>query len=281
MNAVSFSLFGYKGNLSSAYPFASYFRGVSFNMKMIELIYPGWKMHLILDEPTFEHFKEYFDYHVEGGRLAIEVIEPDELCMMMLQRMRPIFSGDYDRVICRDLDSLVSYKERQAVEYWMSTGKIAHAITDSVSHTIPLMGGMVGFMCKEFREIFNVDFKSFVRRASRIKWGVKGADQDFLNQIVLPKVADPNKPSIVEHYLLGMPQSFRGECHHIIQDITLPDVKPMLEESNKLIEHIGADGFRQDQALVFFDKHFTPEQKEYYNLIEDQFKEVFYWRNEI
>jgi hypothetical protein len=278
MNAISFSLFGYKGNVSSAYPFGGYFRGVSFNMKMAELIYPGWKMHLVLDEPTYDHFKEYFDYHVEGGRLNIDVLVPDDLCMMMLQRMRPVFQN-YDRVICRDLDSLVSYKERQAVEYWISTGRVAHCITDSVSHTIALMGGMVGFSCKELRDLLGVDdFKSMVRLGRRINYEIKGADQDFLNQVILPKVANPARPSIVEHYLLGMPQSFRGECYHEIQDIPLPDVKPMFSECNRFIEHIGADGYKQDQCLLFFDKHFTSEQKDYHNEIEDKFKEVFYWR---
>lgn len=280
MNAITFSLFGYKGNLSSAYPFASYFRGVSFNLKMCELIYPGWKVHLILDEPTYEHFKEYFDYHVEGGRLAIEVIEPDELCMMMLSRMRPIFEN-YDRILCRDLDSLVTYKERQAVEYWISTGRLGHCMTDSVSHNISLMGGMVGFDCKQFRDVIAVDsFKSMVRRGRHIDYTVKGADQTFLNQAILPKIAH----SLVEHYLEGLPQSFRGECFtgpDAIQNIPPADIPPEYAESNKLIEHIGADGFKCDMALVFFEKYFTKEQKEYYNKIEDKFKEVHYWRMEV
>lgn len=282
MNALSFSLFNYHGNLSSEVPFASYFRGLSFNIKMAELLYPGWRVHCTLDTPTYEGFKDYFDYHVDGSSLNIDVIEPDKLCKMMLHRIRPIFTGNYDRLLCRDLDSLISYRERQAVEYWISTGRIVHCMTDSVSHNIALMGGMVGFMCKQFKEIMAVmEFDDLVRMGRHIDYSVKGADQDFLNRVVLPKVSNPAHPTIVEHYLLGRAQSWLGECFNYVQDIEIEGVSREMEETNAFIEHIGADGFKQDRALMFFEKHLPPERLAYHAQIEDQFKEVFYWRNEI
>lgn len=275
MNCLSYALFGYAGNLSNDYPFAAYFRGLTFNIKMAELLFPGWRVHVTLDRATYDHFKAYFDYMVAGERLDIEVVEHADLCMHMLQRMAPLFNPRYDRVLCRDTDSLTSYRERQAVEYWVQTGRIAHCMTDSVSHNIALMGGMVGFQSKEFREAVGVDsFKKMTRLAQGIDFRIKGADQVFLNRYVLPRVAH----SLVEHYLLGMPQSFRGECYNYIQDIDVPEVSRDLQESNLLTEHIGASGFNSDRALIFFDKYFTAAQQEFYNTIEDQFKEVHYWR---
>lgn len=275
MNAISFSLFGHDKTLSSAYPFASYIRGLTFNIKMAELIYPSWRCHCILDDETYEYFQPLFDYYVEGNKLNIDVVPYSELCMMMLTRVKPVFDERYDRVICRDVDSLITYKERQAVEYWIKTGRVIHAMTDSVSHNIALMGGMVGFCCKEFREIMKVDsFEKLVKLGRNIDYTKKGADQEFLNRVVLPKV----QHTITEHYLLGMKQSFRGECYDYIQDVPPADIKPELAESNLLIEHLGSSGFRSDAALLFFEKHQTNEQKEFYRVIEEQFTNIHYWR---
>lgn len=278
-NAISFSLFGYNKAQDNGFSFSSYMRGLTMNIKMAELIFPNWKVHVTLDEGTYNHFKGYFDYHTKGGKIDIDVVPLQDLCMMMLHRMKPIFCGKYDRVICRDTDSLLSYKERQAVEYWISTGRVAHAMTDSISHTIPLMGGMVGFTCNEFKSMIGCDsFDKMVEMGSGIDYRIKGADQDFLNVYVLPKI----QSSIVEHYLLGVKQSFRGECYNYIQDIVVPDVLPMIrEESNNLSYHLGAAGFRMDAAVLFCDKYLSKEQKDYYALIEDKYKEIHYWRNGI
>lgn len=275
MNVLSYSLFGYNGDISGAVPFSAYFRGLGFNIKMAEFLFPDWRVHVTIDTRTYNRFREYFDYHVTGNRIDINVVDHEDLCMHMLQRMEPCFNPKYDRVICRDADSLISYRERQAVEYWINSGRIAHCITDSVSHTIAMMGGMVGFMCREFRDAMGVEtFKEMTDLSGRINFNIKGSDQDFLNQHVLPKVAG----SLVEHYLLGMPQSFRGECHHTIQDIDIPGVSREMECTNLFTEHIGASGFKSDHALLFFDQYFTKEQSDYYNTIEDQFKEIHYWR---
>lgn len=277
-NAISFSLFGYKGDLSDGYPFASYMRGLSFNLKMAEIIYPSWRVHLFVDRTTYEAFKPYFDYHVEGERLDLFIDEPSQLCEMMLHRMIPVFLK-YDRVLCRDVDSLLSYRERQAVEYWISTGRVVHAMTDSVSHTVALMGGMIGFMCKEFRDIIGAhSYSEFLNlgRNQKIDYNKKGADQEFLNRVIHPKIAH----TMVEHYLLGMPNSFRGEYHNTIKDIPLADIPESARESNHLIFHLGQSGFAHEAALKFFDHMFTEERKEYYANIENQYKQIHYWAND-
>ena len=180
----------------------------------------------------------------------------------------------YDRVICRDTDSLLSYRERQAVAYWERAPKMAHAITDSISHTITLMGGMIGFQSGPFRDRMEVNsFDDLLSLSQGIDFNRKGADQDFLNRYVLPKVAD----SITEHFVLGHPQTFRGDCHNFIHDIDLKEigVPDELKETNGYGFHIGAAGFQTDAVVKFLQKH--GKDNEYWEGIEKQYPEVFYW----
>lgn len=275
-NAISFSLFGYNQQHESCFEWKSYMRGFHINMRMSEVLYPGWKVCLQVDEPSFNS-KYYPYFQAIASNVDVVKTHNAELCRMMLYRMVPIFKlnaqGDlaYDRVICRDTDSLLTYKERQAVAYWEQGTKMAHAITDSVSHTVALMGGMVGFRAGAFRDRMGVSsFEDLLALSQGIDYNRKGADQDFLNRYVLPRVAD----SITEHYLLGMPQSFRGDCHHAVQDIDL-GTPTGFKETNALGFHVGASGFQTDGTVKFLQAH--GKNNEYWNEIEKQFPDVFYW----
>ncbi len=276
-NVISFSLFGFDSERAEGcFDFNSYFRYLSLNLRMAALIYPDWIVNIVLDEPTYNSvYKYFFDYHKDNGKLTFQVVPSQPLCKMMLQRMSPAFIEGCDRFICRDLDSLFSYREAQAVQFWVNAGRVCSAITDSISHTISLMGGMIGFQSKEFSERMKVDsFEGLLSYDTNINFSFKGSDQTFLNQRVLPRVAD----SMVEHYVLGMKNSFRDMCYDHIQDIEL-SIPIELKESNQLINHIGQSGYAIEPALLFFDKHMTETQKRYYDKIEKEYKQIFYWHN--
>jgi hypothetical protein len=277
MNCLSYTLFGFNETHASCFDFRSYLRGLHINIRMAEVLYPGWKVSVVIDEPSYlSPYKPYFDQLDQDKKIDLYVIAKRPLCEMMLYRLLPLFQikrgeNKYDRVICRDTDSLLTYKERQAVAYWEAGPKMAHAITDSVSHTIALMGGMIGFLSGPFRDRMqanNID--DLLSQSVGIDFSRKGADQDFLNRYVLPKVAD----SITEHYLLGMPQSFRGDCHHAVQpmDTGTKDYT----ETNGLGFHIGASGFQADGAVKFLEREGL--MQEYWAETERLYPEVFYWR---
>lgn len=274
-NVISFSLFGYDSERAEGcFDFNSYFRYLSLSLRMAALIFPDWMVNVVLDKATYDSkFKYFFDYHAENGKLTFQIVDKQPLCQMMLQRISPAFMEGCDRFICRDLDSLFTYREAQAVQIWINSGRIGSAITDSISHTIDLLGGMIGFQSKEFRERMGVDsFAGLLSLDTNIDFSVKGSDQVFLHQRVLPKVQD----SLVEHFILGMKQSFRGMCYNYIEDIPL-DIPIELKESNTLVSHIGTAGYAIEPTLIFFDKYMTKEQKLYYNKIERQYKDIFYW----
>jgi hypothetical protein len=279
VNAISYSLFGYNQQHENCYDFRAYLRGLHLNIRIAELLYPGWEIVVMVDNSVVD--SPYWDYlmQLEQGRICLCDMKSRELCTMMLYRLFPIFMNKekfilYDRVICRDTDSLLSYRERQAVAYWERSPKMAHAITDSVSHTITLMGGMIGFMSGPFRERMGVkSFDELLSLSQGIDFNRKGADQDFLNRYVLPKVAD----SITEHFVLGHPQTFRGDCHNFIHDIDLKEigVPDELKETNGYGFHIGASGFQTDAVVKFLEKH--GKDNEYWEGLEKQYPETFYW----
>lgn len=280
-NAIAYSLFGYNHQHENCYDFRSYLRGLHLNIRIAELLYPGWDVYVAIDQSVeMSPYAEYFNSLVENMKVATGSFPPYELCKSMLLRLFPLFLNDgskpmYDRVICRDTDSLLSYRERQAVAYWERGPKMAHAITDSVSHSITLMGGMIGFQSGPFHERMGVkSFDELLSLSQGIDFTKKGADQDFLNRYVLPKVAD----SITEHFVLGHPQTFRGDCHNFIHDIDLKEigVPDELKETNGYGYHIGGAGFQTDSVVKFLSKY--GKDNDYWDAIERQYPEVFYWK---
>ena len=276
-NALSYCLFGYNKQNKDSFDFNTYFRYMGLNMRMAELLYPDWKFHVVMDEETFESpYKSFFEYHREQGNLRVKIVPLQPLTLMMLNRLQPAFPGDYgyDRFVCRDLDSLLTYRERQAVKYWENTGRVAHAITDSFSHGIALMGGMVGFLSQQFRERMGAGtMDELVAKVSGYKWHVKGTDQNFLNNYVYRRVSD----SITQHYILGMPQTFMGDCYNFIQDVEIENVDVALKESNHLINHIGQSGCAIEPVLKFFEQFESKESIQYFEEAEKMYKKVFYW----
>jgi hypothetical protein len=278
MNAISYSLFGFNQNYENCYEFRSYIRGLHLNIRVAEILYPGWEVCVMADESVGASPYGYYLLQLKNlGKIELCKMPTAELCRMMLYRLYPTFwiedkKNKYERVICRDTDSLLSYRERQAVAYWEQGPKMAHAITDSVSHSVTLMGGMIGFKSGNFRDRMGVKtFDELMALSQGIDFNKKGADQDFLNQYVLPKVAD----SITEHFVLGHPQTFRGDCHNFIHDMDL-GLPTEFKQLDGFGFHIGASGFQTD-AVVKFLKEWGKDN-EYWDEVEKQFPEVFYWQ---
>lgn len=276
MNAISYSIFGYNIKNENCYKFESYLMYFTLVIRMNKLLYPGWINVLNIDKNTYEsEYKPIFDHLLKNKWIHLNVHESEPICKAMLWRLEPIFMG-YDNVLCRDVDSIACYKESAAVQVWMDLNKKAlHAITDSISHNITLMGGMIGIKSDWLKERLNANtWEELINKRTGLDYSIKGADQDFLNSVILPKVSD----SITEHYFLGMPQSFRGHCfvgEHIVDHIEVKDISPDLKETNDLVSHIGQSGFILEPVIKFFERRGILDND--IAEIEKQFKEVYHW----
>ena len=281
MNAISYSLFGYgRKTPDNCCEFNSYLRGLMVNIRVNRILYPGWMNVIHLDNSTYESpFKQIFNWLDAKGLIKIVICKDAPLCLAMLWRMKPLFEIDskqdfvYDYVLCRDIDSICTYREVQAVTQWISEDKTAHCITDSVSHNIPMMGGMIGFRPKYITERLSCSKWTEMVNMGTFDWNRKGTDQDFLNKFVYPNVAD----SVTEHFVLGMRHNLKEEDgrHYSIPDIEIP-IDPLFKCINDCAGHIGASGY-YETPMVKFLTTVDPYRSDYKE-IEKKFTQLFYWQ---
>lgn len=303
--AISYSLFGYnRERYANCFDFASYLRGLHLNIRFNRIIYPGWKTILNLDHATYNSpYKKIIDWHVSKGYLEINLCPDNEkLCKAMLWRLKPIFDYDhpefrYTHVICRDLDSIATYREAQMVQQWIEENKTIHCITDSVSHNIPMMGGMVGIMPGYFNGRLGLQkdpqykWDELLAMADDIDYNRKGSDQDFLNRIVYPKCSE----SSTEHFIKGMPHNLSegNGRHYSINEGFWPTFianNPpdkfktnsgawceVLKQTNLLAGHVGAAGFYEAPTMKFL--YWEDPYKDQYAELEnmEEFRHIFYW----
>lgn len=287
MKAVSYSLFGYgRDKHHSCFTFDSYMQSLGYCLRMNKLIYPEWVTIIHVDRATYDAFAKYWE-RIQCDSIRVVICDDAPLCMAMLWRLKPIFERvwsdvaggythwKYSHVICRDLDSPSPYREAQCVQEWINNDKAAHAITDSISHTIPLMGGLVGFRPDYITErLGSHTWDELVGRANGIDFNNKGSDQDFLNREIYPRIAKQGTDSITQHYLLGCANTFLSDYHNQIPNIELP-IGEEMKESNDSCCHLGQSGWLLPPTWKFFDKH-----KEKFNHIleaEKEFPNIFYW----
>jgi len=272
---ISYSLFGYgKITPNNCFEFNSYLRGLTLNIRLAHLLYPNWRIALHVDTATYNAFKCLFN----ELELVIEVCDDAELTKAMLWRLKPCFQ-QYDVVLCRDLDSPLTYLEAQAVQYWINKeSKACHAITDSISHNIPMLGGMIGFRPNLFRATVNFQSWEEMIASYSVNWNIKGSDQNFLNAKIYPLFSQPSLDSITQHYLKGMPNTHLSDFHNTVDDIEIPNVPPSMRASNDVCGHIGSAGWYETAMFKFL--------RQYWHLFdiileaEKKHGKIFYWCNE-
>lgn len=292
MKCVVYSLFGAeRARHPDSFDFHSYLRGFMINIRMNRLLFPDWRIYLQTDQATHEAYKNIFD------KLDIEIEVHSNgvpLTLAMLWRLRPIFEmkdgyPKWSHILCRDTDSPPTYREAQAVKYWVDHDRAAHSINDSVSHTIPMLGGMIGFRPRYFKDLLPVNSWSELIQRSPEDWTKKGSDQTFLNKIVYPCFAKQGSDSITQHAFKGLPNTFLSDyktclCDSVVgheprcpNNIEL-DIPYELSESNNVCGHIGAAGFYHSVLFKFLRKHkdkFTDILE-----IEKQYPIIFHWVND-
>lgn len=279
--AISYALFGYeRERAKDCFDFNSYLRGLLINIRLNRLLFPDWDIVLNIDHISYNNHKNLFD------NLPIRIeVQPDgvPLCLAMLWRLKPLYLTDaagvpdYTHVICRDLDSPPTYRERQCVEQWVAHDKAAHAICDSDSHNIPMMGGMVGFRPAYFTMRMPKDWDSLIAKDKAINYKTKGADQTFLNSVIYPAFATPGNDSITQHYMLGYPDTFLSDFSNKVPNIVL-DLPEDMKKSNDICGHIGAAGYYPpplEKFLHDYKDRFVDLQE-----IEKDYTHIFYWAND-
>jgi hypothetical protein len=288
--AIVYSLFGNEEEKKeNCFNFNSYLRGMMINIRLNKLLFPEWTTLIELDKNVYQKYFNLFNALKNGGWIDFRINESEPLTKAMLWRLKPCFEGTWDYVLCRDLDSPATYREAQAVKYWMNRDKSAHAITDSVSHDVAMLGGMIGFIPKYFTDKIGQNDWSSMFNGVNIDFNRKGADQDFLTQYIYPKFAQHGVDSITQHYFKGMPNSYlsdyntclceptRGHENYCPHNIDI-GLSIELKESNGLAGHIGAAGFYTTSTYKFLTKYRDKFAGLYE--IEKDYPIEFHWIND-
>lgn len=289
--AISYALFGYdRAQHKDCFDFLSYLRSMHICIRFNRILYNGWDNVINMDESTYNSpYRKIFDWHQNKGFIKIKLWPNNvPLCEAMLWRVSTVFDYDhpqwrYSHVICRDLDSISTYREAQMVKQWIDEDKAIHCITDSVSHDIAMLGGLCGFRPGYVNDILQLTqypqdaFKALMSKGKGIDFNVKGSDQKFLNDFVYnTKCAN----SATEHFIQGRVRDRKEENgrHYSVDESIDIGVGQIFKATNLFAGHCGAAGFYEIPTLRFLNRY-DPYEKDYIELeTMPEFAQIFYWR---
>ena len=190
----------------------------------------------------------------------------------LLWRLKPLFDPLVDILICRDLDSLPTPKDRLCVREFMAWDLAeAHGINDSISHCFALGGGMCGFKAptvrRRLKEIGIETWYDLLAMASRGKnWQTPGQEQSFLNGPVLQLLRNQ---TIVHDFKRTADVGYAELCVGPPADDYDAGRKPhpalphftadLWAAADGLMPHLGASGFDVERAIDFWQVNGDPE----------------------
>ncbi|MEO5337863.1 MAG: tetratricopeptide repeat protein [Magnetospirillum sp. WYHS-4] len=192
-NVIAFSLWGDR---------PEYTHGAIVNAQIAPHIYKGWTCRFYCDDTVPRVILE------ELRHLKAQVIPmPERNAVASGAFWRFLASDDpeVDRFVCRDVDSRVNCKEKAAVDAWIASGRMFHAMRDHIYHNELILAGMWGGVA---RVLPNLDALS--RRGHRFS-GVRHADQNFLRGVVWPMIRDDLLVHDSQYRFAGS-QDFPGPC---------------------------------------------------------------------
>tara|TARA_R110000824_G_scaffold5670_3_gene26038 strand:+ start:4347 stop:5003 length:657 start_codon:yes stop_codon:yes gene_type:complete len=158
-----------------------YLLGATKNAILAEEVYPGWKCRFYVSgEVPFS-----WVYNLRKIRNT-EIIQIPKLgdWTFSFNRFLSMSEPDVEVMISRDADSRLGIREKAAVDEWLTSDKGFHIMKDHPWHyTYPILAGMFGCKAGIIDNIAK-EIESF----EKTNW--YHSDQEFLKQIVFPKIKD-------------------------------------------------------------------------------------------
>lgn len=163
-NIIAYSLFG-------ANP--RYCEVAVVNATIAPLIYPEWTCRFYVDDSVPEHVIKRLAHH---NAQIVKVSRAELGFSGLFWRFLVLADENVHCFIIRDADSLLSYKERCAVDEWLNSGKFFHLMRDDVCHNELILAGMWGGYVGAFPNI-KEDVRAYFSRLTTLN---KTIDQQFL-----------------------------------------------------------------------------------------------------
>jgi hypothetical protein len=263
MKVLSYSLFGDP----NSFEFNFYLRGIYFNARMNQILYPDFinVVHYQMDlyNTKVGELLEGLTYITKTNLVGVAKAPR---CEAMLWRMMPLFSktAQYTHVICRDADSVSTYREACCTYEWLDSSLPYHAINDNNAHG-GLMGGLVAFNVNAFKN--HTGYTSFEQMIKGVPLDKHGSDQNWMNKELLPKITE----GLLFHKLQGS----GGPAALTRYDVpSRKQVNPKLWVTDLISRYIGSAGVIDFELLRFLRAQ--PNQKQF-DAFEKKYPQIFYW----
>lgn len=176
---VSFSLWGDN---------PKYTIGAIKNSELAPFIYTGWELRFYVSDCVPQDIVDQLE---NNGAVVIKkgIATPTSA----FWRFDPICDESVDVFISRDTDSRLNYRERMAVERWLSSHQTIHIMRDHSWHGTPILGGMWGLKGTIDKVTFYQAIDKFLDTYYKdqvLEIGKYGLNQHFLREFILPRYQD-------------------------------------------------------------------------------------------
>ncbi len=169
-NIIAFSLWG---------TVERYLIAAVTNARLAPHIYPGWTARFYCEEGVPEHVLADL---LEAGADVVMRPPQSALYQGLFWRFEPAFEEGVDRYLVRDADSVVSVRERLAVEEWLASGRHFHVMRDYLTHTDPILAGLWGGTGGSLPRQLQRGINAYLDDAGK----TANCDQKFLREKIWP-----------------------------------------------------------------------------------------------
>ena len=172
-DVIAYSLWGHQ---------PTYLRGALDNLLAAPTLYPGWQVRIYLDDSVPADWQALL--RELGADLRLQPagqITRQKLCW----RFHVANDPDVHRFLVRDIDSVLTARERAAVDAWIASGRSFHVMRDWWTHTDLMLAGMWGGLAGRLPSI--AELLATYRPAAM---ETPNVDQWFLRDRVWPLLRD-------------------------------------------------------------------------------------------
>ena len=221
---ISFSLWGQD---------PKYVIGALRNAELAKEIYPGWIARFYTAASVPPQIINTLSSHSH-----VQVVHKPSWgdWKSMFWRFEPASEEDVEVMISRDTDSRLNYREKAAVEEWISSDKLFHIMRDHPYHKFPVLGGMWGAKsgaCNNMSQLIE-EFGGT---------NEYGTDYVFFAQKVLPQIP-MDKIMVHDEFFDKKPFPVKREGNEFVGEV-------FDEKEQRHIEHSRAlEEYRKDRGLT-------------------------------
>lgn len=173
-NIIAFSLWGSDPR---------YLDNAVANAELARHIYPEWRCRFYLDSSVPESYLGKLQF---AGAELVPMQPARFLNEGLFWRFLVANDPNVDRFLIRDADSMLSVRERTAVNQWLDSDKHFHLMRDLPSHTELILAGMWGGVGGVLPPLE----PAWTRFAAEFSVPPKIMDQLFLRQCIWPAIKD-------------------------------------------------------------------------------------------